>query len=423
MDKYISQKEAIEYSSNSDNSRQVFRYFYKYSKLKKSGGTREIFAYQKTRRAIMLKKQHKLINQKLQRFLCFKDNVDKIAVGFSGEDLVETAKRHKDNRYFFNFDFANFFPSLQIESLFAQYSPEEMGLTRKEVYAIVKSCNQSSLIQGSILSPVISNLIMLNFDKFMVKELTKMLPKGADVKSSGIVYTRYADDITISFPAEVVLENGQTRKIIHSNRLKSTTKLIEDMIWFGVLKEVPKNSFFKSFFLNSDKTRCCDLNKAGHYKVLSWNIVKGNNGGENYVTAGRKAKKTGYLPYQEHSFSKGDAQTNKRVGLHRGASGEELQILINNFCNIESEGEAGGKLTAMKMLVQKEFANCRELNENKVLINSTGCIESYLQELKKYLQRSDFVDIATFVMKDYHKRTVYTYTYDKLIGGDFKWEN
>ena len=100
-------------------------------------------------------------------------------------------KEAQPKLYSYNFDIEDFFPTIT--------SPKLFKFIKRLINARIAKllCNiltiDSKLVQGSILSPIITNLYLYNFDE-QIKHKAETV---------GICYTRYADDITISSNTEI----------------------------------------------------------------------------------------------------------------------------------------------------------------------------------------------------------------------------
>ena len=97
------------------------------------------------------------------------------------------AKLVKDNNiYAFNVDLENFFCSYNTGYIMAYFTKiANRNVARKIVKMVTK---QGKMVQGSILSPMLTNLFMYRFDKE-----TRVF-----ASRNGLKYTRYADDIMFS---------------------------------------------------------------------------------------------------------------------------------------------------------------------------------------------------------------------------------
>lgn len=179
------------------SGRQVMRYasanarksaYVEFSIPKKSGGQRKISAPIKP-----LKTLQSAINILLQSIFV----PDNHATGFVLDRSVkDNALIHVGQTCIFNTDLENFFPSIT-KIMIRKALHRELGdkLQSKEVINIIcrlctvpNSSGIEVLPQGAPTSPVLSNIVLKSFDKYMSKLAERM----------GCNYSRYADDITFS---------------------------------------------------------------------------------------------------------------------------------------------------------------------------------------------------------------------------------
>ena len=134
------------------------------------------------------------------------------AVGFRTEQSVKTgAERHLGNKVILTMDISNFFNSIKfphVVRLLAGLSlrlldpdkklrnssrdiHEEQGIKGLNYFGVAALlCYKNQLPQGAPTSPAIANLYAMGLDA----KLNKL------AKRFGMVYTRYADDMTLSHP-------------------------------------------------------------------------------------------------------------------------------------------------------------------------------------------------------------------------------
>jgi hypothetical protein len=156
-------------------------------------------------------------------------------------------------KWFYKFDIKDFFPSCTAEVLTTVLSNVfpfcSMSETQFNQLLHIALYN-NSLPQGSPLSPLLSNMIMVPFDFAMYYS----------IKHFGGVYTRYADDILISLPQ---------RKDLHY-----VQKIVARHL---------KERVHPSFKLNTEKSRCGSINGS------NWNLGLMLNKDHN-ITLGHKNK-------------------------------------------------------------------------------------------------------------------------------------
>lgn len=118
----------------------------------------------------------------------------------SGKSIAVNARRHLGASYLFSTDIRSFFPSVTSEHVreilelrFQHLSPE----VHEELHDLVTL--KGRLPQGAPTSPHIANLVMFSFDEFCC----------AKAAEAGAVYTRYADDISVSSDSSEPLHRMQ----------------------------------------------------------------------------------------------------------------------------------------------------------------------------------------------------------------------
>lgn len=162
----------------------------KFSIPKKSGGTREISAPVEH-----LKQLQRRVANIL--YAC-RDEIDALhpkrrplSHGFRQSlSIVTNAQRHKHQRYVFNIDLQDFFPSVnfgRVRGFFISNKNFELSEVAATIIAQI-ACHKNELPQGSPCSPVISDMICGILDSRLAKLS----------KKNRIAYSRYADDLTFS---------------------------------------------------------------------------------------------------------------------------------------------------------------------------------------------------------------------------------
>lgn len=108
--------------------------------------------------------------------------------GFVAERSVKTnATAHLRRRFVVNIDLKDFFPTISQKRVEGMLS--SLGIDGRVVEIIARiCCNNGHLPQGAPSSPLLSNMICFRLDKKLM----------GIAKESRCIYTRYADDITLS---------------------------------------------------------------------------------------------------------------------------------------------------------------------------------------------------------------------------------
>ncbi len=159
-----------------------------YTIPKKSGGVRTIAQPAKETKFI----QHWLIQNVFSKL-----PIHECAAAYKiGASIKANASAHKKNQYISKFDFSAFFPSIKVKDLVIHLSRHcSRTISEADIKSIARlSCISPKeggglgLSVGAPSSPVLSNSIMYDFDKAINEWCL----------SRGLIYTRYADDLTFS---------------------------------------------------------------------------------------------------------------------------------------------------------------------------------------------------------------------------------
>lgn len=117
---------------------------------------------------------------------CISDNA---TAYIQGKNLLANVNPHARSRYFMCLDIVNFFGSIKkekIRMLFSSY-----GYSQDIVETLTELCTyRGCLPQGGPTSPMLSNLVLREFDAVVQEQALK----------EDVIYTRYADDLTFSAP-------------------------------------------------------------------------------------------------------------------------------------------------------------------------------------------------------------------------------
>lgn len=185
-----------------------------------------------------------------------------------GRRPYDCVKRHKDNEsnWYAHLDLSNFFGSTTIDYAmkmlemifpFCEICKSEHG--KEELRkAIDLGFLNGILTQGSPLSPLLTNIIMVPIDYILANTLRKF--DGASSKKQRYVYTRYCDDIVIT--SRYGFDIQKMQKYVG-----------------GVLR-----SFGGNYVINNEKTHYGS--RAGKNFVLGMMVNKDND-----ITIGHKNKK------------------------------------------------------------------------------------------------------------------------------------
>lgn len=175
---------------------------------------------------------------------------------------IDCLKRHTGNKskFYMKIDFKDFFGSFSGEDvirLMREVSPfgtganrTPFGITPSTLWLMSVATKDGRLVQGSPLSPMLTNIIMIPFDHILCNRL----------KKKKIIYTRYCDDIILSSKKRI-----DTHEII------------------GLVDSVIREKNYP-LRINYEKTR------VGSVNGRNWNLGLMING-SNRITVGHEQKK------------------------------------------------------------------------------------------------------------------------------------
>jgi RNA-directed DNA polymerase len=128
----------------------------------------------------------------------------------NGKSILDNAAPHAAHKYLCKLDFMNFFPSIKSTDfekfmrsnpLATVWTDEEIGYLSKIFFWRKKRNNVPQLSIGAPSSPLLSNILLFNFD----------LKMEALCAGWGVTYTRYADDLSFSTNEPGVLSQMQSK--------------------------------------------------------------------------------------------------------------------------------------------------------------------------------------------------------------------
>lgn len=119
-------------------------------------------------------------------------DTNSVAHGFMrGRSPVTNALAHIGHRFTLAMDLSDFFDSVTPDKVAGRLSKEEIGLVMVD----------GAARQGLPTSPAVANIAALPMDKAILKSIRK--------NGWGVIYTRYADDLSFSFDDEGIIEDLQ----------------------------------------------------------------------------------------------------------------------------------------------------------------------------------------------------------------------
>ncbi|TXF84718.1 RNA-directed DNA polymerase [Neolewinella aurantiaca] len=181
-----SDNEVYDFDTVKKLSQNRHNYYKKVKIPKKNGGFREI---------LIVNGEIKRIQEKILELLqsVYNDSsTPKCVNGFvKGRSIYDNAAIHTNKKHVINFDIKDFFKSVTLEKINTYLSYKPISLPRNQYPNVLISylCTYDRYLpQGAPTSPILSNIVLKNFDYAMI-----ML-----AKKHKLVYSRYADDLTFS---------------------------------------------------------------------------------------------------------------------------------------------------------------------------------------------------------------------------------
>lgn len=136
----------------------------------------------------------------------------------SGRDVVGAMKEHTGNksRWYLKLDLHDFFGSCNPEFIVKQvmnvypFGFYDTATTKETIERLAQFATlNGGLPQGTPLSPILTNIIMVEYD-YKINKLLYKLTKESGLLKQKYIYTRYADDIIISaknkFDYKIIVE-------------------------------------------------------------------------------------------------------------------------------------------------------------------------------------------------------------------------
>ena len=259
----------------------------------------------------------------------------KYAMGFApGRSVVDNAKVHVGQRYIYNIDLKDFFPSIDKSRVWKRLTLPPFNFTSDIAHTIAGLCTMRIveddkerfvLPQGAPTSPILTNAICDTLDRRL----------GAVAKRFGLRYSRYADDITFSSMHYVYGKDG------------------------GFINELHRIIRGQNFTINETKTR---LQILGNRQEVTGLIVSDKiNVAQSYIREVRTLlyiwEKYGYMAASECYM-----KAHKANSVCRRKGGSPLLDAVLK-----------GKLQYLKMVKGEDDSTYTQLNNRlmKLIQNST----------------------------------------------------
>ena len=239
------------------------------------------------------------------------------------------------NDFFIMLDIKNFFNNITHEKLIKRLYIEinkknKNAITLLECAEIVKKCSVSNrgIPLGFVTSPILANIYLKEFDNILYGKLKKLTAEN-------IIYTRYADDLCISF------KNNINNEEINEEIIKIVSKLLKRY----------------SLKLNNNKTRNYNINVVNHIKITGINIVVKENG-KRTLSVGKKIKNNLFWCainlYKDKNSNKDYQKQSLRI---KGLNSFILSIEKNGYEDCYSE-------KMKNIIIKLGFENLQDLIKN-----------------------------------------------------------
>jgi RNA-directed DNA polymerase len=123
-----------------------------------------------------------------------------------GQSIADNALPHVHGRFLLKLDFRNFFPSIKARDFREFMNRQNSKLAEEDLEALSrilfwrpKGTRELCLSIGAPTSPILSNMILFDFDSRVTEFCTRL----------GVVYTRYADDLSFSADQSTKLQQAE----------------------------------------------------------------------------------------------------------------------------------------------------------------------------------------------------------------------
>ena len=169
------------------NARNINNLYRKFYLDKRDGNKRIIYAP---------KRQLKFYQKRILQEILYKIPISRFATAYiPGKTLKDNADPHINHKFLLKTDITDFFGSITYLQVISSAFNSKMFPPQIGAILTTFCCKEDVLPQGAPTSPMLSNIVMKNFDDIL----------GSWCKERNITYTRYCDDLT--FSADVPLHN------------------------------------------------------------------------------------------------------------------------------------------------------------------------------------------------------------------------
>ena len=182
--------------------------------------------------------------------------------------IADGARLHVHNNYLLKVDFSNFFPSLSgtdVQRVLMQNMAQLDHVTFEDMDVIrAVVCKDDKLTIGAPSSPVLSNAILYEFDKWIAMRAAK----------SAVAYSRYADDLFLSTNRSGILT--QFLGDIRSDLVKRSSPMLTINDAKTVFTSAKHRRVVTGIVLSSDGEISVGRQKKRQLKTLIYLYSQGN---------------------------------------------------------------------------------------------------------------------------------------------------
>lgn len=250
------------------------------------------------------KEYHRFINNKINEH--FKPSI--YAKGYvQKESIYSNAKAHLYNNYFIKTDIKDYFQSINLNTLKkVLYEEIKTIASPKDCERIVNDCSiyTKGIPLGFITSPLLANIYLKKFDILLYRNLKRL-------NCENIIYTRYADDLIISFKS--------------SQNINDTYDNI-----INIIENLLKKLHLK---INYKKTKLIDFSKSKQVRITGITIVEKN--GQRKLSVGRNNKRK--LFYRALNSLRNNSRDEIEIKRIKGIMSFYISIEKANFDNFLSD--------------------------------------------------------------------------------------
>lgn len=369
---------------------------------KKSGKLRKIEAPNELLKDLQLAIYHKLLRTQ---------PIQTVAKGFViKRSIIDNAIPHVNSKLIIKIDLKDFFHNISVSRVYKFWLGENWDSESSKILTNI-CCNNNYLPQGAPTSPVLSNLVNRVFDGIIEKVAKKYSAR----------YTRYADDLTFSFPQNINKLERKVKPLIKEvkNKLKAEKYQIQYEKGIRFLRPHQRQVVTgivvnKDINLPREKRKL--IRSMRHKRDLGILLDKDVRKLEGYESLLSMIDNSKPSKVKEHKPI--DKQSTYKIYIQDGgimAMNEKGDIVFgnqnkagDNIGGIQNVGEFENVIQTLNKSDNKEFANALvQLTES--IVNS-----KHLDEEQKKSHNEALTEIGKEVAKDQPNKTTIKYMWEGL---------